>query len=198
MAEAAKIFGIHGHEIKTYETTGDLDKTTPIDKVDGTDFFTDTIEKALLDYEIDIAVHSAKDLPRSYAPGLVIAAFTDPIDNTDALVSAGRLRLAELAAGAMVGTSSARRRAQVLALRPDLRVSDLRGNVDERIDKLDSGDYDAIVVASAALIRLGIEHRIAERLPFETAPLQGALAMQVRKEDTRLIEWLRRRSEKFI
>jgi hydroxymethylbilane synthase len=186
-------FGIGEHEIVVYDTSGDIDKDTPIAEVEGTDFFTDRIERALLKKEIDLAVHSAKDLPARIPEGLMIVATTESIDKDDVLVSKGNLKLSELPAGAKVGTSSRRRKESLLMLRSDLKLIDLRGNIEERMEKLNRGEYDAIVIAAAGLIRLGLEHRIAERLPFETAPGQGALALEIRKEDKELYAWLKAR-----
>jgi len=193
--EVVEKLGVKEIAIKIYNTSGDLDKVTPIEKVEGTDFFTDKIEQALLGHEIDLAVHSAKDLPETIPEGLAIAVITRSIDPSDILVSRGNFKLGELPQGARVGTSSGRRKKQLLQVRPDLEVADLRGNLDERLEKLDRGEYDAIVVAAAGLIRLGLAERITERLPFETAKGQGALALEIRKEDQELELWLK---EKFI
>jgi len=193
--EVVEKLGVKEIAIKIYNTSGDLDKVTPIEKVEGTDFFTDKIEQALLGHEIDLAVHSAKDLPETIHEGLAIAVITRSIDPSDVLVSRGNFKLGELPQGARVGTSSGRRKKQLLQVRPDLEVADLRGNLDERLEKLDRGEYDAIVVAAAGLIRLGLAERITERLPFETAKGQGALALEIRKEDQELELWLK---EKFI
>jgi len=193
--EVVEKLGVKEIAIKIYNTSGDLDKVTPIEKVEGTDFFTDKIEQALLGHEIDLAVHSAKDLPETIPEGLAIAVITRSIDPSDVLVSRGNFKLGELPQGARVGTSSGRRKKQLLQVRPDLEVADLRGNLDERLEKLDRGEYDAIVVAAAGLIRLGLAERITERLPFETAKGQGALALEIRKEDQELELWLK---EKFI
>lgn len=179
----------------TFNTTGDRDKETPIDRVEGTDFFTDRIEKALLEGKIDLAVHSAKDVPDAVPEGLMIAAVTRSIDPDDVLVSRDKLKLAQLPAGVKVGTSSRRRKEQLLKLRPDLEVVNLRGNIDERLARLDAGEYNAIVVAAAGLIRLGLEKRINERLSFETVKGQGSLALEIRENDVELREWLR---AKFI
>ncbi|MGB9612961.1 MAG: hydroxymethylbilane synthase [Candidatus Margulisiibacteriota bacterium] len=193
--EVVEKLGIEDFEIVVFETRGDRDKNTPLDQVEGTDFFTDRIEEALLKKEIDLAVHSAKDLPDQLPEGLEIAVVTDSIDPADVLVSRGNQKLTELPSGAKVGTSSQRRKEQIQRLRPDLRVADLRGNIEERLAKLDGGEYDAIVIAAAGLIRLGLQDRIAERLPFETAKGQGSLAIEVRKDDQEIVVWLK---EKFI
>jgi hydroxymethylbilane synthase len=173
-------------EIVPIETTGDLDKTTPLSSVEGGDFFTRQIEEALLTGKIDAAIHSAKDLPDLPAQGLEIAAITRSVDLFDALVSKGSLNIDELKIGAKVGASSLRRKTQLNAHRKDLRVVDIRGTIGERLQLLGEKDLDAVVVAAAALMRLGLEHRIAQRIPrdiLEAHPLQGALAIQVRHGD---------------
>lgn len=186
-------------EVKVYNTRGDLDKETPISRVDGTDFFTGTIERALLDKEIDVAVHSAKDLPERIPEGLVIAALTRSIDPYDVLVvhpslkSAGSLE--KLPPGIRLGTSSVRRKEAIKRYRPDIKVTDIRGNIEERIEKLDRGEYEALVLAAAGLIRLGLEDRISQRIPFRILtphPLQGRLAVEARKEDRELITFFGR------
>lgn len=173
-----------------FETTGDKDRKTPIDRLEGTDFFTDAIENALRERKIDLAIHSAKDLPNDLDDDFKIALLTDPIDKADVLVSRDNLSLAQLPKGARVGTSSKRRKAQLQELRADLNIIDLRGDVDQRVERLDNGEFDAIVIAAAGLIRLGLENRITERLPFVTAKGQGSLAIEVRKDDKELIGWL--------
>lgn len=193
--EITSKFEVIEFEMIWLDTAGDLDRKTPIDLVEGSDFFADTIEKALIENTIDLAIHSAKDLPEKPAKGLEIALITESIDERDSLVSKGGKKLSELALGATVGTSSKRRKAQILKHRPDLMVSDLRGNIDDRLLMLDQGKYDAIIVAAAALKRLGQENRIAEYLPFETAKGQGSLALEIRSSDKELKEWL---SKKFI
>lgn len=170
-------------EIVYFDTEGDTDKTTPISDVEGTGFFTGTIDNALQKGVIDIAVHSAKDLPPILPNGIEVMLMTESIDPSDVLVSKNNLRLFGLPAGARIGASSARRKAQIAACRPDLDISDIRGNIDERIEKLDRGEYDAIVVAGAAMKRLGLENRITEVLPFEADPLQGRLAVTARSSD---------------
>lgn len=189
--EVVERLGTDPVEVRIYETAGDIDKNTPIEKVEGTDFFTNSIENALINGEIDMAIHSAKDLPDKIPAKLKIAVLMRSIDPADVLVSKGNLKLAELPAGAIVGTSSRRRKEQLLKLRPDIKVADLRGNIDERLAKLDAGKYDAIVIAAAGLIRLGLEGRITERLTFETAKGQGSLALEVREGNKGLILWLK-------
>lgn len=184
------------YQIITFETTGDIDKKTPISEVEGTDFFTDSIERALLKGEIDVAIHSAKDLPDKLPQGLTIAAITKSIDPYDVLVVRKDLNyrsLDELPYSAKIGTSSTRRKIQLKTYRPDLQIVDIRGNIDERIELLDNSDLCGIVIASAGLIRLGFEKRITQKIPFEIIkphPLQGCLAVEIRSSDYNLIELL--------
>ncbi|MCX6638608.1 MAG: hydroxymethylbilane synthase [Acidobacteria bacterium] len=173
-----------GHEcrIEIIRTTGDKITDVPLAKVGTKGLFTKEIEEALAAGAIDLAVHSMKDLPAALPAGLALAAIPEREDPRDAMV--GR-RLAELAEGARVGTSSLRRTAQLLALRPDLVVEPLRGNLDTRLRKVAEGSYGAIVLAAAGLKRMGWSDRIAEVLPIETmcpAVGQGALAIETRDD----------------
>ncbi|MEW6357687.1 MAG: hydroxymethylbilane synthase [Planctomycetota bacterium] len=172
--------------IKHISTTGDKVRHVPLAQVGGRGVFTKEIEDALLDGRIDLAVHSLKDLPTSLPDGLVLAAVSKREDPRDVLISRGGLRLSELPSGAVVGTSSLRRRAQLLARRPDLEVRDIRGNLDTRLRKLKAGDYDAIVVARAGLLRLGEESVSGKVLPYDImlpAVGQGALGLETRRND---------------
>jgi len=172
-------------EVRTIRTEGDR-SSAPLSQFEGRGIFGVEIERALLAREIDIAVHSLKDLPNQETEGLLVAATPRREDPRDALISGDGLTLDRLPAGARVGTSSPRRAAQVLAARPDLRVVDIRGNVDTRIRKVQSGEYDAIVIAAAGLARLGWLDRATQVfLPTEMLPAagQGALAVQVRRDD---------------
>jgi len=143
------------------------------------------VERALLDQQVDLGVHSAKDVPGELPPGLSLVGVPERVDPSDAFVGpAGSL--AGIAQGARVGTASLRRRSQLLALRPDLEIAECRGNVDTRLAKLEAGDFDGIVLASAGLQRLGREHEIAFRFELEQmtpAPGQGCLALEGRAED---------------
>jgi hydroxymethylbilane synthase len=173
-----------GHEcrIDIIKTTGDKITDVPLAKAGTKGLFTKEIEEALLERRADLAVHSLKDLPTELPQGLALAAVPPREDPRDAIV--GR-RLAELAQGAKVGTSSLRRSAQLRRMRPDLRVESVRGNVDTRLRKLDEGQYQAILLAAAGLRRLGWEQRIAEYLPASVmcpAVGQGALAIETRGE----------------
>jgi hydroxymethylbilane synthase len=173
-----------GHEcrIQIIRTTGDKITDVPLAKVGTKGLFTKEIEEALAAGAIDLAVHSLKDLPTGLPAGLTLAAIPEREDPRDAMI--GR-RLAELAEGARVGTSSLRRAAQLLALRPDLVIEPLRGNLDTRLRKVAEGSYGAIVLAAAGLKRMGWSDRIAEILPVETmcpAAGQGALAIETRDD----------------
>jgi hydroxymethylbilane synthase len=170
-------------------TRGDeiLDRT--LSKVGGKGLFVKELEAALEDGRGDLAVHSLKDVPMDLPDGFVLAAVLEREDPRDAFVSPRHASLAALPVGACVGTSSLRRVVQLLSLRPDLRVEPLRGNLDTRLRKLDEGHYDAIVLAAAGLIRLGLAARIAQRFECEQmlpAAGQGALAIEVRAADIAL------------
>jgi hydroxymethylbilane synthase len=171
-------------EVVEVATAGDRDQVSPI--AEGVGWFTTAIQEALLRGEVDIAVHSYKDLPTSRAEGLVIAAVPLREDPRDALVSRTGQRLDRLPFGAVVGTTSVRREAQLHALRQDLDIRPIRGNVDSRIAKVEAGEYDAAVLAYAGLKRLGVESRASQVFGFEEmlpAPAQGALAVECRSAD---------------
>ncbi len=168
--------------IEIIKTTGDKITDVPLAKVGAKGLFTKEIEDALIDNRIDVAVHSLKDLPTELPAGLRLAAIPAREDARDAMV--GR-RLAELPAGARIGTSSLRRVAQLRAARPDVTTESVRGNIDTRLRKLSEGQYDALVLAAAGLKRLGWEDRIAEFLTEDVmcpAVGQGALAIETRDE----------------
>ena len=174
-------------EIREYKTRGDLDRSAPLRAIGGKGVFSEALEAALREREIDCAVHSLKDLPVEDSDGLAIGAIPTRGDHRDALVSRSGLTLAELPPGARIGTGSLRRGAQLLALRPYLKIVDIRGNVPTRIEKmlLEDGQYDALVLAAAGLIRLGLDGHISEM--YESARMvsaagQGALAVQCRAE----------------
>lgn len=167
-------------------TEGDRDQRTPLPALGGRGVFTDALERELLAGTIDFAVHSLKDVPVETTPGLVLAAVGFREDPRDVLVSASRWTLGTLPPRARVGTCSVRRNAQLLAIRPDLELLPLRGNVDTRVQQALGGACDAIILAAAGLHRLGLGSTIAEVLPldrFLPAPGQGALAVQCRAED---------------
>ncbi len=167
-------------------TVGDDQFEAPLERMAGTGFFTSTIERALLEHRIDVAVHSYKDLPVATTAGLAVAAVPARGPVEDVLCSLNRIVLAALPGGARVGTSSPRRTAQLRALRPDLEYLPLRGNVGTRLSRLKRGDLDAVVLARAGIERLGLGDRASEVFSIErmlTAPAQGALAVQVRADD---------------
>ena len=173
-------------ELVRIRTTGDRIQDRPLAAVGGKGLFIKEIEEALLRGEVDLAVHSVKDLPGEIPPGLDLAAFPPRADPRDAFLGRGGRRLADLAEGATVGTTSLRRQAQVLHWRPDLKVLPLRGNVDTRLRKLDAGAYDGILLALAGLHRLGLADRAVEVLEPEVmlpAIGQGALGLEVRAAD---------------
>lgn len=173
-------------EIVVIKTTGDRIAGLPMQALRGKGVFTKEIEEALLAREIDLAVHSMKDLPPELPPGLVIGAVPKREDPRDALVSTGAARFKQLAAGAKIGTGSIRRKAQVLYHRPDLSVVPIRGNIDTRLRKLDQGEVDAIILAAAGLKRIGGQDRIVEYLSEKvclSAAAQGALGLQCRTDD---------------
>jgi hydroxymethylbilane synthase len=174
-------------ELRIIKTSGDRLIDTPIQDLGGKGVFTKEIEEALLRGEIDLAVHSMKDLPPQLPEGLVIAAMPKREDPRDVLVTRAKAALADLPAGATIGTGSLRRRAQLLHGRRDLSIVALRGNVDTRLRKLDEGQVDALVMAAAGLKRIGRADRIAEYLPDEvcvSAVAQGALGIELRQEDS--------------
>ena len=181
-------------EVREYETSGDVMLDVPAPQL-AADAFTDVIERALSTGEIDAAVHSYKDLPTEATAGLVIAAVPVRADPREALVCARPLRLSELPPGSLVGTSSERRAAAVLALRSDLEVKPIRGTVDARVAKVLAGDYDAALLALAGLERLQLRANITEIFDLTTMPPaagQGALAVQCRADDPIALDILTR------
>ena len=182
-------------QIKFFATSGDRTQSVdkPLPEIGGKGLFTEELESALRAGEIDLAVHSLKDLPIQDAPGLVTGAISAREDAHDVLISRDGYTLRTLPPNARVGTSSLRRAAQLLAARPDLTPLSLRGNVDTRVRKAMNGEYDAIVLAAAGVIRLGLQNHITVRLSFEEmlpAPGQGAMAVQCRAGDTATRELL--------
>ncbi|MDQ3695217.1 MAG: hydroxymethylbilane synthase [Chloroflexota bacterium] len=179
---------VTGFSVETViiRTEGDVDKTTPLTIIGGRGVFTSALQEALQRGEIDAAVHSAKDLPTERPAGLDLAAFPEREDSRDVLVSRHRLPLAELPARPLIGTSSRRRAVQVQRLRPDARIVDLRGNIDTRLRKALTADFDAIILAAAGVRRMGWDARVTELLPldqFVPSPGQGALAVEARIGD---------------
>jgi hydroxymethylbilane synthase len=192
--------GAPAPELILIKTEGDRIQNVPLSKVPGKAFFTKEIEDALLREQVDLAVHSLKDLATELPSGLALGAVMKREDPRDALVFPETGRRVEsdrspddLPRGARVGTSSLRRRALLARWRPDLGLAELRGNVPTRIRKLDEGGYDAIVLAAAGLNRLGLADRISAFLPFDyflPAVSQGAIGVQVRTGDARVTEWV--------
>lgn len=182
-------------EIDVVRTTGDRITDAPLSQIGERGVFTKEVDSAVLEQRADIAVHSLKDLPTRIADDLALVAITKREDPRDVLLTRKDLsvNLDELPAGALVGTSSLRRRAQLLARRPDLRVADLRGNLNTRLAKLDAGEYDAIVLAAAGVIRLEMADRISQWLDPEwwlPAVGQGALGIVARADDAQVAERL--------
>jgi hydroxymethylbilane synthase len=174
-------------EIVIIKTAGDKLQLAPLTEIGGKGIFIKELEEALLDESIDLAVHSVKDIPTDTPSRLCFPAVCKRADVRDCLVSANGVTLANLRQGARVGTGSLRRQAQLLHIRPDLDFRDLRGNVDTRLRKVDSGEYEAILLAKAGLDRLGLSQRIAEILsPDVCLPAvgQGAIAVEARLKDT--------------
>lgn len=174
-------------EIVIIRTQGDADQTSPLSVIGGQGVFTSALQDALLRDEIDVAVHAAKDLPTIEHPDLELVAFLSRQDPRDVLISTAGPDLGSLPYGARVGTSSRRRIAQLLAVRPDVTVVDLRGNIDTRIRRATEGDVDAVILAAAGLVRMGWQDRITSYLPlgaFVPAPGQAALALEIRRGDT--------------
>lgn len=180
-------------EKKLMTTKGDKILDAPLAKIGGKGLFTKELEQEMLEGGIDLAVHSLKDMPTEVPNGLVIAAITKRADPGDAVVSLKYGHFEDLPQGAKVGTSSLRRKAQLLHARPDLNIQDLRGNVNTRLRKLEEENFDAIVLAVAGLTRLGFKDRIAEVMPREImlpAVGQGALAIEARAEDEEILEMI--------
>jgi hydroxymethylbilane synthase len=180
-------------EILTIRTTGDNNTHQPLPQIGGKGLFTKEVEDALLDGRANLAVHSLKDLPTELPAGLTLGAVPKREDSRDAFLSRKGERLSDLRKGALVGTSSVRREAQLLRLRPDLKIEALRGNLDTRLRKLREGPFDAIILAVAGLKRLGFEGEITEILSPEIicpAVGQGALGIETRADDRRTLQAL--------
>ncbi len=178
----------------TFVTQGDKILDVPLAKIGGKGLFVKELEHALLERRADIAVHSMKDVPMNLPDGLSLPIICEREDPSDAFVSPTFTHINELPIGATVGTSSLRRRCQLQAMRPDLKILDLRGNVGTRLNKLDDGQYDAIILASAGLKRLGLTERIRHALDMKLclpAVGQGALGIECRADDYAILELLR-------
>jgi len=193
--EIKKIFSGLKFEVISIRTAGDKDKITPLDEVGDADFFTREIDKALLEGKIDIAVHSSKDLARKLPDGLMVVLETESLSPYEALVTRNNLKLKDLTRGARVGVSSQRRKEQLKSLRSDLTLINIRGNIEERLALIDKRKIDALVVAHAALIRLGLEEKAAEVFSpdvFPAHPKQGKLALVARSSDKSIINLLKK------
>lgn len=178
-------------ELVTFVTQGDKILDTPLAKIGGKGLFVKELEAALLDGRADLAVHSMKDVPMALPEGLSLAVICEREDPFDAFVSNHYANFNDLPQGAKVGTSSLRRKCQILKQRPDLEIIDLRGNVGTRLSKLDTGLYDAIILASAGLKRLGLSERIRHTLPASVslpAVGQGALGLECREKDQQVLD----------
>ena len=180
-------------ELVHVRTSGDQQSEVPLWQTRGQAFFTREIDRALLDGEVDVAVHSLKDLPTQLDAGLALAALLPRADPRDVLVSRSGTALAALPERARIGTSSLRRRAFLARLRPDATLLELRGNVPTRIERLQRGEYDAIVLAAAGLARLGLAQHATEYLAPESFPpavSQGVIGICARSEDEATLRWL--------
>jgi hydroxymethylbilane synthase len=182
-------------EIVVIRTSGDTIQDRPLSEVGGKGLFTKEIEEALLGNRVDLAVHSAKDMPTVSQPGLTLAACLEREDPRDAFISRSARSLMDLPRGATMGTASLRRQAITMAIRPDLRVVALRGNVETRLRKLDSGEFDATLLAMAGLKRLGLTEHATHVMSVEEflpAVAQGAIGLETREGDTRTRDILAR------
>ena len=178
-------------ELVTFVTQGDKILDTPLAKIGGKGLFVKELEAALMDGRADLAVHSMKDVPMALPEGLSLAVICEREDPLDAFVSNHYASFADLPQGAKVGTASLRRKCQILKARPDLEIIDLRGNVGTRLSKLDDGQYDAIILASAGLKRLGLAERIRHTIqPDVSLPAvgQGALGLECRSQDQAVLD----------
>jgi hydroxymethylbilane synthase len=176
----------HTVEIEVIKTTGDKITSVALAKVGTKGMFTKEIEDALHEKRVDLAVHSLKDVPTDLAQEFELAAIMKREDPRDAFISVNFSSLEELPQGAKVGTSSLRRQCQLKAVRPDLEIFPVRGNVDTRLRKLESGEYDAIILAAAGVLRLGLETHVRSRISADVmcpAVGQGALAIEIRRGD---------------
>ena len=181
-------------ELIGFTTLGDQLLDSPLSNLGGKGLFVKELEVAMLNGKADIAVHSMKDVPMEFPEGLELAVICEREDPRDAFVSNHFASIDTLPEGAVLGTSSLRRRCQLGAIRPDLNIKDLRGNVNTRLRKLDDGEYDAIVLAAAGLKRLGMDHRIADFIdPQVSLPAggQGAVGIECRSDDARIKELLK-------
>lgn len=181
-------------ELNVIKTMGDKILDVPLAKIGGKGLFVKEIETALIENNADLAVHSMKDVPMDLPEGLILYASPEGEIPNDAFLSEKYDSISSLPEGAVVGTSSLRRKIQLLSIRPDLTIKDLRGNVGTRIEKMQNGEYDAIILAGAGLKRLGMEEVITEEISIEQmlpAVCQGILGIEIREDDKRMIDMLK-------
>jgi hydroxymethylbilane synthase len=194
IAQLKKLGVPYEFEIKEIVTKGDRILDVTLSKVGGKGLFVKEIEQALLSKEIDMAVHSMKDMPAVLPSGLTIGCIPQREDHRDVLISQNHIKLADLPSGSIIGTSSLRRSAQLLSHRPDLEIKWIRGNIDTRLEKLKNEDYDAIILAAAGLARMGWKSEVVTEFlePELCLPAvgQGALAIECREDDRELLEQL--------
>lgn len=180
-------------ELRTIKTTGDRLADASLASIGGKGVFTKELEEALLSKTVDLAVHSLKDLPTELPAGLSVGAILEREDPRDCMVSRFGEQLMELPRGAVIGTSSLRRQAQIRAIKKGIRLEDLRGNLDTRLSRVAAGDFSAVVVAYAGVRRLGRADEVSEVLPFDLilpAPGQGFVAIETRAEDPETLKWV--------
>ena len=180
-------------EIKIIKTKGDQILDAPLSRIGDKGLFVKEIETALENGDVDLAVHSMKDVPTQLPQGLAIKAMTARVDPRDVLISKDHVKLDDLPQGAVVGTSSLRRQAQLLHRRPDFKIADVRGNLDTRLNKMRDGEFDAMILAAAGIDRLGFSDVITERFPADvmvSAVGQGSIGIEVREDDAEVIEWI--------
>lgn len=206
IARGSKLSKIQVEEFKkkfpeiTFETefvSSFGDKNQKISLLNGEapdDMFTRELDRAIIERRADIAVHSAKDLPKNLDPNIRLVALYEAFDKTDSLVSANNIKLADLPAGSKIGTSSPLRKKEILALRPDLEIVGIRGCIEDRVNQVVNGKIDAVIVATCALKRLGMENVITEILPFETHPMQGRLAVTGRADNDLILNMFKKDS----
>lgn len=186
-----ELIQFHPHvvfDVQWLKTTGDKDKTTSLRNLDKTDFFTKEVDNLILTSQCRIGIHSAKDLPDPLAAGLSLVAITQGLDNSDVLVLRAEDTLESLAVTSKIATSSQRREENVRLMRDDLTFVDIRGTIGERLDKLFQGEVDGVVIAKAALIRLGLNDLNEYLIPGQTTPMQGQLAVIAHVTDHQMLE----------
>lgn len=188
-------------EVKKIVTTGDRIQSVTLSKVGGKGLFVKEIEKAMYDHEIDLAVHSMKDIPSEMPEGLTIGCIPEREDHRDAYIAKDHVKLDDLPEGAIIGTSSLRRGAQLLAYRPDLEIKWIRGNIETRLRKLEEEDYNVILLAAAGLKRVGWDPSIVTEFLESDVCLpaigQGALALECREDDTELLELIQQINDEY-